>query len=359
MEEKVNLETISSHYTIQIFKTFNNDSRSLKALESISKSLKEFYRFFEPAFFTGNFFLCKHFRDELLFPKDEGELLYDKNILINKTAGDFAIQILDTGESYIWNSLDLSNLYTAEDALVYHFTADQDSYIAKGNEIKISSEGKGSNYAPYFLNLLKALIAFKNERVFRSTCALFGRSWYDGNCIAFASEGSGNNAPEKYIQESLHEFLRTQESLRGIAFECSREHNFNSDKPKPVDIRMLWREANRHALIEIKYTGLVINKKTLKSRMHVAQSTFDKGYFQLKGYYDGALKDHPTTITKALLVVIDGRRENVTDKSLSVNEVDGMHYKDLEITLSIDKQYYHTNPAFEKPIRMFAAPITT
>ncbi|WP_426329461.1 hypothetical protein [Pedobacter sp. R-06] len=358
MEEKIRLDNISTHYTFKIFKSFDNNPLSLKALEVITKSLKELYRFFEPAFFTGNFFLYKHFNDEFLYSKTTGELLYDRNILINKTAGDFAIQIFETGETYIWYNIDKTKIYEAENTLTYHFTSDQDSYIAKGSEIKVASEGKGSNYAPYFVNLSKALIAFKHERVFRSTCPTFRKSWNDPKYIAFAGEGSGNNAPEKYIQESLHEFLRTQESLRGIAFECSREHNFDSDKPKPVDVRMLWREANRHALIEIKYTGLVINKNSGKSRFHPDQATFDDGYFQVKGYYDSALKDHPTTIAKALLVVIDGRRSKVNKSTQTVNEVDGMFYKDVEVEISADKRYYQDNPAFEKPIRMFAAPIT-
>lgn len=359
MEEKIRLDTISEHYTYQILKSFGNNPQSLKALEVISKSLNEIYRFFEPAFFKDNFFLCKHFADDLIFPKQDGELLFDKNILINKTSGDFFIQLLASGETYIWYDVDQSKIYEASNTLIYHFTSDQDSYIAAGNEINVSSEGKGSNYAPYFVNLSKALTSFKIERVYRSTCAIFRKSWNDDKYLAFVGEGSGYNAPEKYIQESLHEYLRTQESLRGIGFETTREHNFNSDKPKPVDIRMLWREANRHALIEIKYTGLVINKDTGKSRKHSGQSTFDDGYFQVKGYYESALKDHPTTIAKAHLVVIDGRRANITAASTSVSEADGMHYKDKDVNVADDKQYYKVNPAFEKPIRMFAAPITS
>jgi len=160
------------------------------------------------------------------------------------------------------------------------------------------------------------------------------------------------------MQESLYEFLRTQESLRGVAIEVVREFNVNSDKPKPVDIRIQWKEANRTALIEVKWIGAVKSTMATRIRREEGVRAANPGYFQLKGYYDEARSDLPTAIIKSHLVVIDGRRRNLADDAVAISFVDGMHFQnkdDLEI--DEDKKYYESVPGFELPIRMFAAPI--
>ncbi len=158
------------------------------------------------------------------------------------------------------------------------------------------------------------------------------------------------------MQLSLHEFLSIF-LVRGISIECLREQTVmgDSDKPKPVDIKIQWREANRTALIEIKFLGTV---KTENGGIYThGNSRANEGITQLKGYHDKANTDSPTTIIKSFLVVIDGRRKNVTADQTTINNENGMYYRNTEIVIDDDKKYHETIMGFEKLIRMFAEPI--
>jgi hypothetical protein len=57
------------------------------------------------------------------------------------------------------------------------------------------------------------------------------------------------------------------------------------------------------------------------------------------------------------LVVIDGRRNNLTKESATISQADGMHYKEKEIEIDEDKHFHTSVQGFEKLIRMFAAPV--
>tara|TARA_R110002020_G_scaffold304725_2_gene520530 strand:+ start:3702 stop:4778 length:1077 start_codon:yes stop_codon:yes gene_type:complete len=357
MPDRNIVQKIGDAYYFQILKAYNNNYESVGAIGDIATALKEVFRYFEPAFFEGRFFMCKHFGDEFIFNKANGQLLYDKNILINRTSGEIIIQTFANGDFYIWDGEHVTDLYANSEILLYRFENHKDVFVAHGTEVDITVNPKGSRFAPQYFDLIKALTAYSIERVYNSSCPIFSNSWYDSNRIFFKSEGSGNNAPEKYMQQSLYEFLRTQESLRGIGFECVREFNVKPQQPKPVDIRMQWKEANRVALIEMKWIGSATSTKTDKTRT-INPSEINAGYDQLKGYFDEAERDMPSTIVKAHMVVIDGRRNNIKKGAITVSYQDGMYYKDEEIELEHQKKYYLTNPRFEKPVRMFSSPIT-
>ena len=80
------IQNYSSHYTIQVIKAFGDIDQASKALEVIAKSLKEIYRYIEPSFYKGDFFVCKNLKDELCYEESDGTFLYDKNILLNKAS---------------------------------------------------------------------------------------------------------------------------------------------------------------------------------------------------------------------------------------------------------------------------------
>lgn len=357
MPDREIITSISSYYPLQILKEYNNDPLSTKSLEIIAKSLKEIYRYFEPAFFTGDFYMCRQFEDSYCFPLEKGAQLFDKNILLNKTHGTTIIQAFSDGNFYIWEGEDPSTLFNNPRVLTYRFNLNKDYFIAMGNEIDVTISPKGSRYAPQFVDLLKVLDSYKRDRIYHSSCPTFKNSWHDNNRIFFRSEGSGNNIPEKFMQESLFEFLRVQDSLRGISMENLREFNVNPGQPKPIDIRIQWKEANRVALIEMKWIGAVKSSATGKTTSNNSPRQATPGYIQLKGYYDSALRDLPNTIIKSHLVVIDGRRNNVKGTTTTISYANGMHFKDAPLEIDEANRYYESIPGFEFPIKMFAAPI--
>jgi hypothetical protein len=349
------IRSLTNHYSSQVMRAFGNVDPASKALEVIAKSLKEIYRFFEPAFFTGHFVVCKDLADKVCL--ENAILLYDKNILLNRTVGTIVIQVFDDGKMLLLENVDITGIYSKHNLLIYNYENNQESFFANENQIDITIYNKGSRFATQFNDLYEALHLYSVKKVLKSSCPHFHQSWADPNRIFFRGAGSGNNIPEKFMQLSLLEYLSTKLD-RGITIDSSREYNILGDfkKPKPVDVKIHWREANRTAIIEIKFVGIV--KKDADGEIYSYNDRrANSGIVQLKGYYDQVSSDSPTTIIRSYLVVIDGRRNNVDKDRATIDVNDGMHYKNIDLNVDADKSYHQTIVGFEKPIRMFAEPI--
>jgi len=352
------VRNLSNHYAYKVMRAFGSIDPASKALEVIAKSLKEIYRYFEPSFFAGDFYVCKNLYDRPCFDETKGTLLYDKNILLNRTNGLMIIQVFDDSSKMIlWEEEDQNDLLTQNETLTYLFKINKEYFFANGDTIDITLFNKGSRFATQFNDLVSALNEYSVTKIFKSSCKHFSDSWSDANRLFFRGAGRGNNIPEKFMQLSLHEYLRTV-FARGISMDSSREYNINGDfsKPKPVDIKIQWREANRTALIEIKFIGTVKKESDGEIYSH-SDPRANKGITQLKEYHDAVSVDAPTTIIKSYLVVIDGRRNNLTSDKTTINPDDGLYFKDVDIIIDDDKRYHERILGFEKPIRMFAEPI--
>ncbi|HSZ85729.1 MAG TPA: hypothetical protein VK787_06840 [Puia sp.] len=352
------VRNLTNHYTYKVEKAFQNSDEASKALEVIAKSLKEIYRYFEPSFFSGNFWVCKNLSDEPCFEESQGILLYDKNILLNKSSGLLIIQVFnDSSKMVLWENQNPEELLKQKETLTYSFSNNKEFFFANESKIDVSVYNSGSRYATQFNDLVDALNRYAQLKILKSTCPYFSDAWSDSNRLFFRGGGSGSNIPEKFMQISLHEFLTTY-LIRGITIESSREYNSLGDfsRPKPVDIRINWREANRTALIEIKFIGTVKKESDGKIYSH-SDSRANEGINQLKGYHHAISSDSPTTIIKSYLVVIDGRRNNLVEAQVSINLENGMHFKEIDIVIDNDKKFYETIKGFERPLRMFSEPI--
>ncbi len=359
MQDKEEIvRNLSEQYFYKVILSFDEIGSATKALEITAKSLNEIYRYFEPSFFKGDFYVCKNFHDKLCFNKSNGTPLYDKNILLNRTDGLLIIQVFnESGKMLLWENQDPNELLEQKTSLTYHFKNNRECFFANGKEIDVTIYDNGSRYASQYIDLVEALQQYSITKIRKSSCNHFCNSWADANRLFFKGGGSGSNIPEKYMQLSLHEFLSTY-LTKGISIEPLREQNVvgNSDKPKPVDIKIQWREANRMALIEIKFMGTVKKESDGKIYKHY-DSRANEGISQLKGYHDAASTDSPTTILKSYLIVIDGRRKNLTPDKTTINSADGIYYKDLDIDIYNHNKFYESIIGFEKPIRMFTEPI--
>ena len=114
-------------------------------------------------------------------------------------------------------------------------------------------------------------------------------------------------------------------------------------------------EANKSALIELKCTGKSINDKG-KIVNHTDRRVVE-GLIQLKEYMDMDCSDTPNIISKAYLVVIDGRRHNTNKTTKKINSDDGLFYENVDYTIPQENRYYERIKSFVHPYRMFAKPI--
>lgn len=354
------VRNLTEHYTYKVEKAFNNRDEASKALEVVAKSLKEIYRYFEPSFFAGNFFVCKNLGDNPCFNESSGTLLYDKNILLNRTSGLMIIQVFnDRSKMILWETENPDELFKQKDTLTYHFYNNREYFFANEQKIDLTIKNFGSRYATQFSDLLDALNNYSQIKILKSSCRHFSDSWADSKRLFFKGGGRGSNIPEKFMQLSLHEYLSSYPfDSRGISMESSREYNTIGDMthPKPVDVKLIWREANRVAIIEIKFMGTVKPDSGGNPYTH-QDPRANVGIMDIKEYHDAASTDSPTTLLKSYLLVIDGRRNNLQAAQTTINTTDGMHYKDVEIVIDSDKKFHETIQGFEKPIRMFAEPI--
>ena len=217
----------------------------------------------------------------------------------------------------------------------------------------------GSRFATQFSDLRDALRNYSQAKILKSSCKHFSESWADKNHLFFGGGGRGSNIPEKFMQLSLHEYLSSYPfDSRGISMESSREYNTIGDMthPKPVDVKLVWKEANRVAIIEIKFMGTVKPDSGGNPYTH-GDPRANVGIMDIKEYHDAASADSPLTLLKSYLIVIDGRRNNLTTARTTISVTDGMHFKDVDIVIDADKKFHESIQGFEKPIRMFAEPI--
>ena len=158
------------------------------------------------------------------------------------------------------------------------------------------------------------------------------------------------------MQISLKNYIDDLSIFKGEVepFTNDREHTLGSERP--VDLFISWKKSNRIALIEIKWLG------KSKSSDHNISSTHNnsravEGYKQLKDYFELAKSDYPNKIIKCYLVVIDGRRWNTNEQTVSITHSNGMYYSNSDIEFKDEFQYWATYPNMEEPIRMFVEPI--
>ncbi|MCB0512721.1 MAG: hypothetical protein KDC72_09240, partial [Bacteroidetes bacterium] len=259
-------------------------------------------------------------------------------------------QLFQNGKlPHIWTNVDTDSidaLLSSDGFIAYVYENEEEYFIVNQNKIDvINSYSCPSIFALQYHELKQALLMYKNERIKSSSCELFKNCWADEKRIYF------KNKPEDCMQISLNEFLKNR--LRGI--DIVREYNLGASKP--VDVRVYWNEANRAALIEVKWLGRSVKDNGELSTPY-SNSRANDGMQQIKEYLDLENSDTPIVITKGYLVVVDGRRRGIHKSKVSrISLQNGMAYKNTELTIANDKKYWETYKNIEKPIRMFAEPI--
>lgn len=257
------------------------------------------------------------------------------------------IEVLDDGYMFSPSaSVDLTVL--SREAVVYLYAAGRDIMVVNGDESVVPSisDVHASAFAiPTFRRLRDAVERYGALSIATSRCRLFQQAWVggaEGNRVLFTAK------PENIMQDSLTQYL---EDVLGGDAEVRPEQN--TGRSYPVDVKVTWMLTNRIALIEVKWLGKSISaagKVTTYS-----QARANSGAKQLVDYLERNRQHAPSHITIGYLVIIDGRRRNVTATSHTVSQADGMYYKHRELTFT--PPLHEMRRDFAEPIRMFADPI--
>ncbi|WP_353662627.1 hypothetical protein [Hydrogenimonas sp. SS33] len=338
-------------YIMDIVKQTGGDSKYLSATNNIVKFVKDLYRNIEPSHYNGQIVVFIDFSEgRILFDESDGNRYYDPSILGHEYA-TLIFKLTDDEASLpvIWNNKDIDELINTNNdfiAYVYDGSNKNEYYSVNGNVIRIqNSFSCPSIYALQYHDLQEALLDYKNNKVRHTSCELLKQCWFDDKRIYL------KNKPEACMQISLKEFLSSR--IRGI--NVVREYNLNASKP--VDIRVFWKEANRAALIEIKWMGQSVKEEETIGTSY-SNGRANDGMSQIKEYIDYDNSDSPDIITKGYLVVIDCRRRNISlEIKHSINREDGLYYENKKLDIQDDRKYWETYTNIEKPFRMFAEPI--
>jgi len=335
----------NDNYALKIYQAFDHNKEIVPLVVKLSETVQSVYRYLEPNHFDGKLIVFATLGNTQILNEADAIKVIDKNILINKSSGIIVMQITSDDRLLLWKDIDITDIYETSDALFYCYENEIEYFFANNNKINIINYFNcSSRFATQYHKLKEALDNYKIEQILYSSCEIIKTCWHDKNRIFFKS------GPEETIQKSLAQYLRTK--LRGV--DVVREYNLGASKP--VDVRVYWKEANRAALIELKWLGKTINDNGALS-VNYTNSRATDGMEQLKEYLDSDAQDTPTCITKGYLVVIDGRRKGTSANTTEISCSDGLHYQNEELTLPDDKKYFCTIKNFEIPIRMFARPI--
>lgn len=335
------------HYPLQIYTAFNNNPKVIGLTTKLITEVQGIYRSLEPSHFKGEIIVFVSLDDEVVLNEEVGVKLFDRNLLINNTSKSLVVQIFQSDRlPLMWQNVESNQIIEATSTITYLYNNFKESFVANRIKIEIINRfNSASIYALQYHYLDEALVKYKEEKIKYSSCSIFNECWFDKATRIYLKQG-----PEEQMQISLKEFLDS--SLRGV--EVVREYNLGASKP--VDVRVYWKEANRAALIELKWLGRSKkNDGTLSTKYSNGRA--NQGLDQLKEYLDLEGRDTPTVITKGYLVIIDGRRKG-TDKNLTaINVKDGLYYEPADISIAATKQYFRNIIGFEKPIRMFVKPV--
>ncbi len=335
----------NENYPLKIYQASGNRSQSVEISTELIKRITDIYKYIEPSHLRGKLLIFKRFVEDELIPRIQGEMIYNMDELTHyDDYNHIVIEVCDE-QLFLWSKHQgFDDLINDENTIFYLYENRSECFYVNKTKIDIPNYFRcASIYALHYHYLNEALEQYKKEKIASSSCSFFKECWNDTNRIFFKA------SPEESMQKSLKEFLSC--TLRGA--EVIREYNLNASKP--VDIRVKWKEANKSALIEIKWTGKSI--KDGKIGANHADSRVVAGLKQLKKYLDMSITDNPGIISKAYLIVIDGRRKKTKETTTKVTAENGLYYENIDYKIPEENKYYEKMKNFVPPYRMFAKPV--
>ena len=342
------------NYILEIFQ-LTQDAQYVNRAKAIIDFVRGTYRTIEPSHFKGNLLVFESEKKIDALDKYEPVDYYDNSIL-NHSYKNVVFQLNSDSDDMtkFWSNLPddvFTSIVESENSFIgYHFTghSQKETFKVNNTDVPIKNQYScPSIFALQYHYLEEALRDYHNERVRKVSCEHFRNCFTSSQYIYF------RNKPENCMQKSLGEFLKSR--LRGV----NVDREFNLGASKPVDVRVYWREANRSALIELKWLGQSL-KEDGNLGTSYANARANDGMRQIKEYYDMSVQDNPTIISKGYLVVIDGRRKGTSTSLVStIGRENGMDYANQDLTIREELRFWTTFPEISNVFRMFVEPICT
>ena len=240
----------------------------------------------------------------------------------------------------------------SKDSLIFVNEDGVDRFIIGGRSRKMMQvvTGAASNFAVATVGSLKDALAAYRVDATSVSCPILKDIWVGGrhgHRLVFI------NQPEATMRRSLERFLNVK-----IGADVSVRSEHNTDESKPVDLIVNWFGSKFRALIEIKWLGKSLTKKSTGNTFtSFGESRSQEGADQLVGYIDREKVTEPNSQVMGYLVVFDGRRKGVIDANTPISSGSALYFRDRDIVLSRD--YAREREDVAPLVRYFLEPSTS
>jgi hypothetical protein len=261
---------------------------------------------------------------------------------------ELTVEIREDGSPFVWQGIptEIANLINT--GIVYQLLQSVETVSINGATMpvpKVIEDAISQFLLNSFIDLRKALLAYRDFMARTSKCHLLREAWAENQRLWFDTK------PEYRLRRALHNYLYSY--LRHDGIDLREEQNV--DDSHPVDIKVVWRMESRSAIIEVKWIGKSINLKTNKITAIYSDARARKGAKQLAKYLEAHRQQAAKEDTRGYLVVFDCRRKHLKPIATSVSKADGLHYLSHEIAFA--PEFHKPRSDFDEPIRMFLEPV--
>ena len=255
------------------------------------------------------------------------------------------IQILDDGQVALLTDETVDAVALSQYGVVYAFLLGKEHIYAKGQPFLLVNPLPTLHASvfsrPTYRSLEEALEIYRVRIARDTSCIILMGIWDSANRICFKKK------PEATMRQSLYQFLS------GHLQDAEVRPEQNNDESHPVDIKVGWLFSIQRAIIEIKWLGDSRDAGKITTAYRPARA--NDGAAQLASYLDQSRTWGANVRTRGYLVVFDGRRQNVSNATQTLNEVDGIFYRDQEI--DYDPNFAQLRSDFAQPVRFFMNPV--
>lgn len=342
---------VQQAYEISIVREYGEDG--IAALRSLLDNLGKLYGVINPETITGSLIVFHEVRGSTTRHLLDNSITFTNISYLaaycdaQRNTGTIIVQIIDDNQFHAWKGTSIISKELSENAIVYSWSNGEEHLVVKSKSFELinpSTNQHASIFAmPSYRSLKDALEHYKWQSIRTSRCPIFSQAWEDGtasNRLFFRKK------PEEQMRKSLQLYL--QNVLRGAYVHPE----VNVDESHPVDIQITWDLTNRVAIIEIKWVGNSLSDSG--DFVEYRDARANEGARQLSDYLDAKHTWAPMSDVMGYLVVIDARRRKLSTSLKTIDETNGLWYKDKD--LIFDPEFHKSRSDFAEPIRMFAEP---
>ncbi|MGD0143223.1 MAG: hypothetical protein ABSC92_08700 [Rhizomicrobium sp.] len=318
----------------------------ISVLQNLTDAITQIYRIIEPASRQAPLKIFMRVGDPPIQAATAPKYDLPNALTINhELDGDCIVEVTQAGRLRVYEAVGIDVSALSATAIVYTYSDREEAFVIAGARYDLinPSGAHASMFSrPTYSSLEEALATYRSRVVRNTSCFILQEAWADAKRLFWRTK------PEILMRRSLHQFLSN------VFPDAEVRPEQIVDETHPVDIKVIWHETSKRALVEVKWLG-----DSKDETGHITVSYRDarakEGAKQLADYLDSDHTAGPGLTSRGYLVVVDGRRRSLTETTTSVTSDDGLYYRDHEI--AYDPDYHSTRTDFASPVRMFAEPV--